>query len=62
LITSDQRNTKTQNPNFKQISMTKIRPPIGGLENWNLEFICCLVLVIWNFFTLAAKGLGGRRG
>jgi len=53
--------TKSQIPNNKQITMTKIPNPklvssgstalrtVSVIEYWNLGFICNLVLGIWDF-------------
>jgi hypothetical protein len=53
--------TKSQVPNPKQITMTKIRNPklvssgttalnsVSVIEYWDLGFICNLVLGIWDF-------------
>jgi hypothetical protein len=47
--------------------MTKIQSASGGsnvlnIENWNLEFICYLGIVIWCFICLPAIFLGGVPG
>ena len=61
------RNSKLQNPNNKQITMTKIQNSkpqhhpnkrnskyVWVIKYWNLRFICNLVLEIW-YFTLLRR-------
>ena len=45
------RNSKSQIPNIKQITMTKIQNSILVLViwYWNLGFVCNLVLGVWDF-------------
>ena len=45
-------NYKSQITNLKQITMTKIQNVLD-IEYLNLEFICYLVLGIWDFYLLS---------
>jgi hypothetical protein len=47
-------NSKSQIPNIKQITMTKIQnsKPVLVIEYWNLRFVCNLVLGVWDFTAL----------
>jgi hypothetical protein len=44
-------NSKSQISNLKQITMTKIQnsKPLLVIGNWNLRFVCYLVLGVWDF-------------